>query len=257
MSSRGRGAVQYRADRAWCFALCWPLRGMRRNIRGRSRRTDKDAPELRAVAVLEWTGERAIPRPAGWCRSAVFDGEQLQDGRRLSCAAAAAGGRRRRRVHPAERRQERVGFFDVKNAGQEQGSWVGFGTWKPMPKPKKLGMATRPESRRRMSERSAHAASQGSGGGDSGRKIAEAEQSGPSTQRRKQPDAETGDPDRPTLAQDDWQAGARAVRIPSSGSNAGSGQVRVRLEFSSGQIRHKSADEHPAIQARPIQTVRR
>ena len=26
-----------------------------------------------------------------------------------------------------------IGLFDIKNAGQEQGSWVGYGTWKPLP----------------------------------------------------------------------------------------------------------------------------
>ena len=26
-----------------------------------------------------------------------------------------------------------MGLFDIKNAGQEQGGWVGFGSWKPMP----------------------------------------------------------------------------------------------------------------------------
>ena len=30
---------------------------------------------------------------------------------------------------------KRIGLFDIDNAGQEQGSWVGFGSWKPMPHP--------------------------------------------------------------------------------------------------------------------------
>ena len=36
-----------------------------------------------------------------------------------------------------------VGLFDINNAGQEQGSWVGFGVWKPLAKPKPVVPASK------------------------------------------------------------------------------------------------------------------
>jgi hypothetical protein len=35
-----------------------------------------------------------------------------------------------------------IGLFDIENAGQEQGSWVGYGKWKPVPNPKPAFAAT-------------------------------------------------------------------------------------------------------------------
>src|SRR5665213_1420861 len=39
-----------------------------------------DVPELRAVAVLEWTGEAGKPKASRMVPITVFDGEKLQDG---------------------------------------------------------------------------------------------------------------------------------------------------------------------------------
>src|ERR1700744_1118002 len=40
----------------------------------------KDTPELRAVAVLEWTGDEQHPKASRIIPISVFDGQQLQDG---------------------------------------------------------------------------------------------------------------------------------------------------------------------------------
>jgi hypothetical protein len=38
-----------------------------------------------------------------------------------------------------------IGLFDIKNTGQEQGSWVGYGEWKPVPHPQPMFAATAPK----------------------------------------------------------------------------------------------------------------
>ena len=47
---------------------------------GQVTRTSKDAPELRSIAVLEWTGEAGNPKASRLVPVAVLDGGQLQDG---------------------------------------------------------------------------------------------------------------------------------------------------------------------------------
>lgn len=99
---------------------------------------DKDVPALRAVAVLEWTGDLGKPKTSRLVPITVYDGEQLQDGSIYLARPeplAVAGGTE----YILQKDGSRIGLFDVQSAGQEQGAWVGFGKWKPMevarPKP--------------------------------------------------------------------------------------------------------------------------
>ena len=96
---------------------------------------DKEAPSLRAVAVLEWTGDLGKPKTSRLVPITVYDGEQLQDGGEYLARPeplAVAGGVE----YILQRNGAKIGLFDIKNSGQEQGSWVGFGSWRPLPKPK-------------------------------------------------------------------------------------------------------------------------
>ncbi len=43
-------------------------------------RKDKDTPELRSVAVLEWTGDEGKPKTSRIVPITVYDGQALQDG---------------------------------------------------------------------------------------------------------------------------------------------------------------------------------
>lgn len=99
--------------------------------------TEKDnkAPELRAVAVLEWTGEAGKPKKSRLVPITVFDGQQLQDGglylsRPEPLAVASEV------EYQLKKDGKNIGLFDVENAAQEEGLWVGYGKWRPMPKPK-------------------------------------------------------------------------------------------------------------------------
>lgn len=99
---------------------------------GQVKKNSKDAPQLRAVAVLEWTGQPGKPKFCRIVPVTVFDGEKLQDGgiylarpQPLALAGEVE--------YELKENGRTFGLFDIKNAGQEQGSWVGYGDWKPMP----------------------------------------------------------------------------------------------------------------------------
>ena len=112
---------------------------------GQITKKDKDIPALRAVAVLEWTGDLAKPKTSRLVPVTVFDGEQLQDGGVYLARPqpiAVQGGNE----YILQKNGARLGLFDIRSSGQQQDSWVGFGTWRPMPvpKPKMQEMAQTP-----------------------------------------------------------------------------------------------------------------
>lgn len=91
--------------------------------------------EMRAVAVLEWTGDEDHPKTSRLIPITVYDGQQLQDaGIYLSRPAPLALSNEVE--YELKQNGKTVGLFDVSRAGQELGSWVGLGVWKPLPKPK-------------------------------------------------------------------------------------------------------------------------
>ena len=99
---------------------------------GQVAKSGKETPELRSIAVLEWTGEAGKPKASRLVPVAVLDGGQLQDGGIYLARPeplALTGGVE----YELEENGRPIGLYDVKNAGQEQGSWVGYGAWKPMP----------------------------------------------------------------------------------------------------------------------------
>ena len=102
---------------------------------GQVTKTGKDAPELRAVAVLEWTGEAGHPKASRLAPVCVYDGGQLHDGgvylarpQPLALAGEVE--------YELQQNGQPVGLFEIKKTGQEQGAWVGYGAWKPLPRPK-------------------------------------------------------------------------------------------------------------------------
>ncbi len=93
---------------------------------------DKNTSELRAVGVLEWTGDQEHPKASRLVPVCIFDGQDLVD-----------AGVYLARPEPIALESEveyqllddgkPVGFFDIDSAGQQQGAWVGFGKLKPLP----------------------------------------------------------------------------------------------------------------------------
>jgi hypothetical protein len=104
---------------------------------GQISKESKDTPDLRAVGVLEWTGDPGKPKTSRLVPITVYNGEALQDaGVYLARPQPMALDSEVEYVLLKDGKP--FGLYDITKAGQEQGSWVGFGSWKPMPvaKPK-------------------------------------------------------------------------------------------------------------------------
>ena len=171
---------------------------------GQVAKATKDTPELRAIAVLEWTGDAGKPKASRLVPVAVLDGGKLEDGG-IYMARPEPLALTGEVEYELEQDGKPVGLYDLKNAGQEQGSWVGYGAWKSMPPPKPKPSAKdlakihidddvqgdEPILHRKHHADDAPSASSGSGAGSSN-------------------PAPASDPDRPTLH-----------RNPSSGSSSG------------------------------------
>lgn len=102
---------------------------------GQIAKKSKDTPELRAVAVLEWTGDEGKPKTSRLVPITVYDGEALQDGN-VYLARPQPLALAYEVEYVLEQDGKPVGLYDIKTAGQEEGFWVGHGSWKPMPSAK-------------------------------------------------------------------------------------------------------------------------
>jgi hypothetical protein len=169
---------------------------------GQVTKSSKDSPELRSIAVLEWTGDAGKPKTSRLVPVAVLDAGKLEDGGIYMARPqplALAG----EVEYELEQDGKPIGLFDIKNSGQEQGSWVGYGTWKPMPvaRPKQSARelaSTRidddAQSDQPVLHRKHHAdepnGGSGSGGGSGGSSGSDSGSGG---------QAQASDPDRPTL----------------------------------------------------------
>jgi len=99
---------------------------------GQVTKNAKESPELRSIAVLEWTGEEGNPKASRLVPVAVLDAGQLQDGG-IYLARPEPLALTPEVEYELQQDGKPVGLFDIGNAGQQGGSWIGFGTWKPMP----------------------------------------------------------------------------------------------------------------------------
>lgn len=102
---------------------------------GQITKKSKDTPELRAVAVLEWTGDEGKPKTSRLVPITIYDGEALQDGN-IYLAHPQPLALDGEVEYILQQDGKPFGLYDIKNAGKEEGMWVGFGSWKPMPSAK-------------------------------------------------------------------------------------------------------------------------
>lgn len=94
---------------------------------------NKSAPQLRSVVVVEWTGgDLAHAKASRVIPISVWDGQQLQDGG-IYLAQPEPLALQGEVEYELEKDGRNVGFFDIHSAAQQQDSWIGFGTWKPLP----------------------------------------------------------------------------------------------------------------------------
>ena len=200
-----------------------------------TKKTKDTVPDLRAIAVLEWTGDLSKPKTARIVPVAIFDGEKLQDAG-IYMARPQPLALTGEVEYELKQNGKTFGFFDIQNAGQELGSWVGFGKWKPLPPPRPVKAAAPAKvddyssddkpvlHRKNDSSSSSGSSGSGSGPADPDRptlhKSAPAGDSNP-------PDSETSagpapDPDRPKLEKkpaDSGSATAPADNTPSPDPN--------------------------------------
>jgi hypothetical protein len=209
---------------------------------GQVTKTGKETPELRAIAVLEWTGEAGKPKTSRLVPVAVLDGGQLQDGgiylarpQPLALAGEVE--------YELQQDGKPIGLFDIKNAGQEQGSWVGYGTWKPLPsarpKPSARELARteidddvqsdQPVLHRKHRAGEEPAGGAGNGGG-----------SGSDSGSGGQPQA--SDPDRPTLHKKASSDSTSDANSSTGTGNASSGATQASTSSSQASDTSPDAD---------------
>ena len=104
-------------------------------------KSGQDTPQIRAIGVFEWTGDEEKPKASRLVPVAVFDGEVLQDGG-IYLARPAPLAVSSEVEYELKQNGKTVGLFDIDSAGQEQGSWVGLGRWRALPKPKPAAPVT-------------------------------------------------------------------------------------------------------------------
>src|SRR5271156_3148098 len=96
----------------------------------------KAAPTVRAVAVVEWTGDKSKPSASRLIPISVFDGEQYQPGglylARPEPLALEPG-----TEYVLEDAGVARGLFDVNTAQDVEGYWFGYGEWKALAAPVK------------------------------------------------------------------------------------------------------------------------
>ena len=99
---------------------------------GQIEKKSKEAPTLRATAVLEWTGDLGKPKESRLIPITIYDGQTLQDAS-IYLARPQPLALTSDVEYELQKNGTPQGLFDIKKAGQELGSWVGYGSWKPMP----------------------------------------------------------------------------------------------------------------------------
>ena len=208
-------------------------------------KTGKETPELRSIAVLEWTGDLGKPKTSRLVPVAVLDGGELQDGGIYLARPeplALAG----EVEYELDQDGKPVGLYDIKNTGQEQGSWVGYGWWKPMPveRPRRpaLDMAKFDDDARSdepVLHRKHRAGDAPSGSGSSGSSGSGSAGSGSSGSGSSGPAADS-DPDRPTLhrspssgSSDAGTAGTTPAGTTNTGSTSSSNEPTLHRKDSS------------------------
>lgn len=99
---------------------------------GQTATPKRNPHELRAVAVLEWTGKLGHPKASRLVPITIWDGQQLQDAS-IYLARPAPLALYRDTEYKLKQNGKTIGLYDIQTAGQVQGVWVGHGTWKPLP----------------------------------------------------------------------------------------------------------------------------
>ena len=163
---------------------------------GHMETTKKAAPTVRAVAVVEWTGDKAKPSASRLIPISVFDGEQYQPGG-LYLAKPEPLALEPGTEYVLQDAGVARGLFDINSAQDVDGYWFGYGAWKQMAAPVKKA---KPKQGKNMpqvvsdSDGRPHFKGRGSSGSSPSTDSSTTSSTSPASSS---PPA--GDPDRPTL----------------------------------------------------------
>ncbi|MGD1064343.1 MAG: hypothetical protein ABR860_13875 [Terracidiphilus sp.] len=203
----------------------------------------KNTPTLRAIAVLEWTGDEAHPKTSRLVPICIYDGHDLQDAD-IYLARPAPIALTSDVEYQLLQDGKPLGLFDIETAAREQGSWVGYGKHLPMPVAKsaprqvaKIDQEDDSQSDTPVLHRKHHAGDAGSGssgGSSSSSSNGSGSDSGPD------PNAPPPDPDRPTLHKGgDASASSSGA---STNTNTGSGSSSTQSSGSNSPTLHRGGD---------------
>jgi len=205
------------ASAAFVFVLAAPAQ-----YPGQIAKPETDAPDLRAVAVFEWTGDEAHPKAARLVPICVYDGQDLNDaGIYLTHPEPLA--LESDVEYQLQRDGSPVGLFDIETSARGQGGWFGYGKWRPLPKAKaaptqvaKIDAEDDAQSDVPILHRKHHAGDSGGSGG-SGSPSGSGANSGSGSS------GPAPDPDRPTLHKGGDTSSASSGTSSGSPGQAGSG----------------------------------
>ena len=97
---------------------------------GQVAKPDANAPDMRAVAVYEWTGDESHPKAARLVPVCIFDGQDLNDAG-VYLAHPEPLALESDVEYQLQQDGKPVGRFDIDTSAREQGGWVGYGKWRP------------------------------------------------------------------------------------------------------------------------------
>jgi hypothetical protein len=181
----------------------------------------KAAPTIRAIAVLEWTGEMGKPKASRIIPISVFDGEQYQPGG-LYLAKPEPLALQPGTEYVLQDAGVSRGLFDINTAQDVDGYWFGYGAWKPMTTPPKRakpkqGRLTPQVVGGDAGDGHPHLVRKDGSGSQDSSSSGSSTSSTSNTQTSSNPPA--GDPDRPTLR----RRSDSADSTPSASSASSSG----------------------------------
>src|SRR5580704_3450363 len=157
----------------------------------------KAAPTIRAVAVLEWTGEPGKPSASRIIPISVFDGERYQPGG-LYLAKPEPLALEPGTEYVLQDAGVSRGLFDINNAQDVNGYWFGYGAWKPMAAPPKRAKPKQGKNMPQVVDGGNNGRPHFKGQGSSSSSTStDTSSSSPNPPASTNPPA--GDPDRPTL----------------------------------------------------------
>lgn len=100
---------------------------------GQVQEKNPNAPQLRSVAVVEWTGDLNHPKASRLIPISVWDGHELQDGG-IYLARPQPLALDPETRYELQKDGKNIGFYDLHDAARQRDSWIGLGAFKPLPK---------------------------------------------------------------------------------------------------------------------------